>query len=106
MPRSLSTRSSNPAFGSRNPKAPSSPRSKAERSSTRNALKETSSFSEPADQHPFLPGTVVSVKNILFLPSVKRSRHKFCHRMQEQPQKARRIPQPTLHSFPIALLHY
>src|ERR1700720_4612946 len=61
------------------------PRSKAERSSTRNASKETSSFFEPADQHPFLTGTAGSVRNMIFLTSAcERSRHKFPHRTKRQ----------------------
>ena len=80
MPRSWSTRSSNQIFASRNPKVPSSPRLKAELSSTRNASKETSSFSEPADQHPSLAGTAVSMTNMIFLTSAyERSRHRFHH---------------------------
>jgi hypothetical protein len=32
---------------------------------------------EPADQHPFLTGTAVSMRNIIFLASIyERSRHK------------------------------
>src|SRR5450631_1313895 len=77
MPRWWSIRLSNPAFGSRNPKAPFSRRSKAELSSTRNASKETSFFSEPADQHPFLTVTAVSVRNRIFPASAYyRSGHK------------------------------
>src|ERR1700745_555374 len=84
MPRSWSTRSSNPAFGYHNPKAPSSPRSKVELSSTRNASKETSSFSEPADRRPFLTGTAVFGRDTIFLTSAyERIRHKLYHRMQE-----------------------
>jgi hypothetical protein len=49
------------SFVSRNPKVPSSPRSKAERSSMRSVSRETSSSSEPADQHPFLTVTVASM---------------------------------------------
>src|ERR1700689_2870677 len=77
MPRWWSTRLSSPAFGFRNPKAPSSPRSNAVRSLMRDATRETPSFYEPADQHPLLIGTAVSVRNTIFPTSTyERSRHK------------------------------
>src|ERR1700733_12603349 len=67
MPRCWWTRWSKPDFGSRSPKVPSSPLSRAEGSSTRSASKEISFFCEPADQHPCLTVTAASA----------RSRHDF-----------------------------